>query len=82
MKLGDRAKDRISGLTGIIVGTTEWLYGCKRIGLQPEKLGKDGKTQDTAWFDEGQIVVTKQRVITVEPIPAATGGPKRGEETK
>jgi hypothetical protein len=82
VNLGDRAKDVITGFVGIVTGETKWLYGCKRLGLQAEKPGKDGKLQETQWFDEGQVRVVKANVIEPAPIVAATGGPARGEETK
>ncbi len=84
VKLGDRAKDVISGLKGIVVGRTEWLYGCARIGLQPEEL-KDGKPVETQWFDEAQVGVVKRGVIKAPALAApvtSTGGPDRREETK
>lgn len=84
VNLGDRAKDSISGLKGIVVGVTEWLYGCRRVGIQPEALGKDGKVQDTAWFDEAQCEVVKPGAIkTPAFIPVRSpGGPNRHEEIR
>ncbi len=82
VKLGDRAKDLISGVSGLVVGKTEWLYGCSRLGLQPEKLGKDGKVQETNWFDEAQVVLIKAGVVKPQAPIVATGGPNRHEETK
>lgn len=83
--LGDRAKDRISGFVGIVTGITEWLYGCRRIGLQGEKL-KDGKPQETVWVDEGQAILVKPEVVKPFEVAAtpvlSTGGPPRGEETR
>lgn len=39
--LGDRVKDEITGLSGIVIAVTQWLNGCVRMQVQPEKL-KDG----------------------------------------
>lgn len=36
VELGDRVKDKISGLKGIAVGISNYLYGCRRISIQPE----------------------------------------------
>ena len=82
IELGDRVKDAISGLTGIATGVTDWLYGCRRIGVQPEKLGKDGKTQECVWFDEPQLIVTKAKAIRPPALLPATGGPDRHEEKR
>lgn len=62
VELGDRVKDRITGLTGIAVGKTEWLYGCTRILIQPEET-KDGKQVDTSYIDEPQLVVVDKGAI-------------------
>ena len=77
IKLGSKVRDIYSGVSGLAVGRTEWLYGCARIGIEPSEL-KDGLVQDAQWFDE-------QRIETVEgQMPrhsaessATTGGPQR-----
>lgn len=61
--LGDRVKDKVTGLSGIAVARTEWLYGCIRITVQPEKLGKDGNVPETSTFDEPQLEVVKSQVV-------------------
>lgn len=49
--LGDRVKDKITGVVGIIVSRTQHLYGCTRYWVQPEAV-KDGKPVEGAWYDE------------------------------
>lgn len=82
--LGDRVKDTISGTTGIMVAYTDWLYGCRRVGVQAEAPDKDGKIVETAWFDEDQVTVVNAAAI--KPKEKAredwTGGPARGEESR
>ena len=56
VKLGDRAKDIITGYRGIVVAITDWLMGCKRITIQSEEL-KDGSPVDSKTFDVGHIEV-------------------------
>jgi hypothetical protein len=60
--LGDRAKDRISGLTGIIVSRAEHLFGCARYWIAPEDT-KDGKPQEGAWLDEASVEVVKAGAV-------------------
>ena len=60
--LGARVKDPISGLTGIAVSRTEFLYGCVRVGVQPEAL-HDGKPIDQVFVDEPQLEVVAPGVI-------------------
>lgn len=62
IKLGDRAKDRISGFKGIVGGVTEWLYGADRIIIQPEGM-EDGLPVENRCFDREQVVLLKANVI-------------------
>lgn len=55
IKLGSKAKDKVTGFTGIIIGRIDYLFGCTQYGLSPE--AKDGKIIDTSWFDEGRIEI-------------------------
>lgn len=59
---GDRVKDKITGMSGIVVGITTWLYGCKRMSVQQETLEK-GKPSDLFIFDEPQLTLLKKNVI-------------------
>jgi hypothetical protein len=73
--LGDRLKDSISKFTGICTSRTEWLNGCKRYLIQPEKM-KDGKPIEPQWVDEEQVVLVKSWPRSVlKP----HGGPDRHE---
>ena len=62
VELGDRVKDKITGLKGIAVGVTNYLYGCRRISVQPEQ-GKDGKPAEWFTVDEPQTEVIKKGVV-------------------
>lgn len=69
VRLGSRVRDLITGLTGIAIARTEWLYGCARVVVEPTEL-RDGKPMDAVWFDE-------QRVEEIEPnvMPVVEPGP-------
>ena len=62
LDLGDKVKDRITGFTGIAVGKTDWIYGCTRIGVQPE-MDKEGKLQEVQWFDTLSLDVVEKNTI-------------------
>lgn len=66
IKLGDRVKDKISGLKGIAIGMTDWLYGCRRFCVQPEEA-KDGKPAETFHVDEPQLDLVKAGAIVPPP---------------
>lgn len=80
IKLGDKVKDAYTGFIGIAVARTEWLYGCARITIAPDKTDKDGKIMDSATFDEPQVQLVKTRVpidTTKKPKSARKpGGPQ------
>jgi hypothetical protein len=62
LKLGDRAKDKISGFKGIVNGVTEWLHGSDRIILQPEGLF-EGLPLENRCFDREQVTLVKANII-------------------
>lgn len=81
IQLGDRVRDRISGLEGIVIGVTEWLWQCRRPIVQPTTLTPDGKPVDSQSFDEPQLEVIEAAAFEpVEPpsraVSAKTGGPR------
>lgn len=55
IQLGTKVRDLITGMTGIAVGRTEWLYGCSRIAVESIGLKKDGKPSDAVWWDEQRV---------------------------
>lgn len=72
LNLGQKVRDRVSGLEGIVIARTEWLYGCRRYTVQPQGV-KDGKPQEGSGFDEDALEVLP------EALPASvknTGGPQ------
>jgi hypothetical protein len=80
VQLGDKVRDRISGFEGIVIGITEYLYGCRRPFVQPTTLTSDGKPLGAEAFDEPQLEVLErssfQPVAENEPAPTKTGGPR------
>jgi hypothetical protein len=66
IKLGQKVKDKFTGFTGIVMGRTEYLYGCISIGILPSKL-KDGKPADWVWIDEQRLTCLSK---------AKAGGPQ------
>lgn len=87
ISLGDRVRDSISGFIGICVARTEWLNGCVRVVVQPEKCDPNtGKPHDDQVFDECQVELVEPGVFstpgsTQHNAPRPPGGPARGEET-
>ena len=80
INLGDRVKDTVTGFTGIAVARTQWLNGCDRVAVQPEKLTKEGFPREDRVFDEMQLQLLKAGVVKgTNLVPTAepkTGGPR------
>lgn len=74
IKLGDLAKDKITGFKGIVISRTDWLNGCVRFMLQSQKLQKEGMPQPAETFDEQQLVLLKSNQYGFDQQPV--GGPK------
>lgn len=72
--LGDRVKDRVSNLTGIITTRTEHLNGCKQYGINPG-VDKDNKMIEGWNIDGEQLVLVDRGLNEDEPIvKKETGG--------
>ena len=61
IKLGMEVKDKISGLKGIATSITEFIYGCRRIGVSPQEL-KDGKPMEESVIDEPQLEIVSDGI--------------------
>ena len=73
-KLGDLAKDTITGFEGTVIAITEWLHACKRVTLQPRELNsKTGQPIESNTFDMPQLQV----LIPIKEVRKIikTGGP-------
>ena len=76
IKLGDIAKDSITGFAGVVVTRIEWLNGCNRINIQPREL-KDGKPVEPHCFDWQQVEKVDETPVEVPKATAkGQGGPK------
>lgn len=72
MKLGQKLKDKVSGVAGIAVSRTEFINGCVRFAIQPPMNKKDNTLPPELWFDEKQLTVVGDG-IKMET--KRTGGP-------
>ena len=75
---GDQVTDPMTGFKGTVIAITQWMYGCRRVTVQPKGLNKDGELFDTQQFDEPQLKVTKaaKTPAAVKKRRAKTGGPR------
>lgn len=75
-QLGNRVRDRITGVEGVVIADCQWIYGCRRLTIQPQSL-KDGRPVDNVTFDADQLEVleasTPESFMVAKE--ALTGGP-------
>ena len=62
-KLGQVGKDKITGFAGVLTARCEFLTGCNRYCIQPREL-KDGKPIDSIYFDEDQIEIIGEGILS------------------
>ena len=72
--LGSKAKDKITGFTGIVTGRAQYLTGCDQYILA-QAATKEGVCP-TSWFDENRLEVLKDKPVVLEKTTdGRTGGP-------
>ena len=74
-KKGQKAKDIITGFTGIITARADYITGCNQYSLASE--AQDNKPADYQWFDENRVEIVEEtdilKRIEGEPVK---GGPQ------
>lgn len=53
--LGDHAQEKLTGISGRIVGIAFYETGCTHIGIKRLGVDKEGKPFDLLWFDEPNV---------------------------
>lgn len=73
IKLGDKVKDKVSGIIGIAVEKREYLNGCVQYVIQP-KVNKKGEMADS-WSIDVQQLENLEKKVKVKK--SNTGGSMR-----
>lgn len=60
--LGDRVRDRISGLEGIVTGIATYLYGGPDVRISPESC-TDFQPAEPQWMDMRRVEVKNKKVL-------------------
>jgi hypothetical protein len=66
IKLGQKARDVITGFEGIVLCITQHLTGCNQVCLLPQTLDKDGKRRDGEWFDDSRIQILDKTPLQLQ----------------
>lgn len=75
IELGKKARDKITGFEGILIGHCRYLTGCDQYGIVPP--AKDGEVKNSQWFDEGRIEIVGDGVTSAAVASRENGGPNR-----
>jgi len=70
---GQKVKDKVSGVSGIINAMAIWINGCNRYSVQPKAKKNENKIPDSYWIDEQQLELVKSKDVPVKK--TFTGGP-------
>lgn len=80
--LGLRAKDVVTGFTGVISTISFDLYGCVQFVVTPE-ADKDGKLAQGHWFDAKRLtLLTDTPVMAVPSFATMPARTERGPAAK
>lgn len=63
--LGCKYKDKITGVSGVATGITEYISGCNQALIQP-KAKEDGSYVDSLWFDVQRLELVDDTVVSLD----------------
>ena len=72
-KLGEIAKDKITGFEGVVITRSQWLSSCNTYSIQSKSL-VEGKPVERQHFDEPQLELVSEREFKPK---RETGGPAK-----
>lgn len=75
-ELGDKVKDRVTGISGIAIYRCEFLNGCVQYGIK-QQAGKDGKEIEAVACDSQQLELVDKglnKIAKKAPKKTYTGG--------
>jgi len=64
--LGLKVKDKVTNFQGVITSISFDLYGCVQ-GLLTPGVDKDGKANDSRWFDMGRLKIIDTKPVMKSP---------------
>jgi len=67
---GDKVQDKV---TGIVTGVADYMTGCRQCCVSAP--AKDGKTGETAWFDDDRLTVVTTGAVSLSA-RKRDGGPQ------
>ena len=77
IKLGQEAKDKVTGFKGILTARCQYITGCDQYQISPAGLDSDNKLKELYQFDEGRIEILGPGIAEKEVQAKKKGGPQR-----
>ncbi|MCP3965089.1 MAG: hypothetical protein GY718_01870 [Lentisphaerae bacterium] len=71
---GDIAKDRVTGLEGVVMVRAEYSTGCHHYGIQPRET-IDTKEPDWTWFDQSRLDLVESKGVVFKTQHTPPSGP-------
>lgn len=72
--LGATVRDRITGLTGVVMARTEYLTRCAHVAILATKVNKEGKIPEWEWIDETRCTQDETKKIIKLSRPVLVNG--------
>jgi hypothetical protein len=63
--LGSKAKDTITGFSGVVTGFCEYISGCNQVLLTPP-VDKDGGYKSGQWFDVQRVERVDDSLVVLD----------------
>lgn len=76
--LGDRATDKITGFSGIVIGHCTYITGCDQVLLAPRSDGADLKSAH--WFDIDRCEVVDRAVVPPASVSSVSSAERPGPD--
>lgn len=72
--LGDKLRDKVTGLEGVVLVIAKYATGCIHYGIQSDKVKEDGTIANWEWLDESRFKLMIKKAVDFN-IENPTSGP-------
>lgn len=71
---GDKLRDKVTGLTGVVMVCAEYSTGCHHYGILQQELNKDNVSHEWEWIDQSRLEKISHRAVSFDIDPERTSG--------
>ena len=73
IKLGQKVRDKVTGLTGIVIAKVEYMNGCVQFCIKPKIKANENKIPEGEYIDEGQLEIVGKGIKISQKIEESGG---------